>query len=152
MTVNKEAIQLWVEALESGEYEQCQSELKSRSGGYCCLGVATDVFMKHNPGVVTEVYNEDLDAVYFAWNHPYSSYTDQLRESAFLPDPVTKWLGFDDFRPIAHNVSIPRSLVGEPLENDIFPEIPLHTLNDSEGFTFQEIADVLKKEHLSDAA
>ena len=33
----------WLEALESGEYKQGYKRLKGKSGGYCCLGVATRV-------------------------------------------------------------------------------------------------------------
>jgi hypothetical protein len=33
----------WLQALESGEYEQTQDEL-CQGGKYCCLGVATHVF------------------------------------------------------------------------------------------------------------
>lgn len=29
----------WLEALRSGEYQQCQNQLKS-DDGYCCIGVA----------------------------------------------------------------------------------------------------------------
>lgn len=33
----------WVEALRSGEYNQCRGSLKDGTG-YCCLGVACEVF------------------------------------------------------------------------------------------------------------
>lgn len=32
--------QKWIDALRSGKYTQCKSELASLTGGYCCLGVA----------------------------------------------------------------------------------------------------------------
>lgn len=34
----------WIEALESGKYEQCTGGLRSENGKqYCCLGVACDI-------------------------------------------------------------------------------------------------------------
>lgn len=30
----------WLEALESGEYDQCKNQLYDKDRGYCCLGVA----------------------------------------------------------------------------------------------------------------
>lgn len=38
MTISKEQIRQWVEALRSGEYKQGKGHLHSK-GGYCCLGV-----------------------------------------------------------------------------------------------------------------
>jgi hypothetical protein len=36
---------VWVDALRSGEYEQCQETLHNLTkGGYCCLGVALKVW------------------------------------------------------------------------------------------------------------
>jgi len=33
----------WIEALESGEYEQGKKRLRTEDDGYCCLGVACDI-------------------------------------------------------------------------------------------------------------
>lgn len=30
----------WLEALESGEYDQCKNQLYDKDRGYCCLGIA----------------------------------------------------------------------------------------------------------------
>jgi len=35
----------WVKALRSGEYKQTQGNLQAR-GGFCCLGVACDLYAK----------------------------------------------------------------------------------------------------------
>ena len=40
----------WLQALESGEYEQTQDEL-CQGGKYCCLGVATHVFNPDHPAL-----------------------------------------------------------------------------------------------------
>ena len=39
-----ENIKTWVDALESGEYKQCQETLHN-GGGYCCLGVYANVVL-----------------------------------------------------------------------------------------------------------
>ena len=37
--MNKDTKEKWVAALRSGEYKQCQGELKDSIGAHCCLGV-----------------------------------------------------------------------------------------------------------------
>ena len=44
MKPTKKQIQKWVLALRSGEYSQTKSKLEDDSG-YCCLGVACDIFI-----------------------------------------------------------------------------------------------------------
>lgn len=73
---NKEHIQLWVDALRSGEYQQARSALKT-SEGYCCLGVACEVYQK-------EV--GDLDVT-----RPIKSYLYDNRGGS-LPAKVVAWL------------------------------------------------------------
>lgn len=41
----KEARQLWIDALRSGEYHQEQHVL-SYNGAFCCLGVACELYQK----------------------------------------------------------------------------------------------------------
>lgn len=36
--------QKWVDALRSGKYKQCESNLHSRELGFCCLGVLAETF------------------------------------------------------------------------------------------------------------
>lgn len=45
----------WLEALRSGKYKQGESRLRTKEGGYCCLGVLCDV-----AGLKWE-YSEDWD-------------------------------------------------------------------------------------------
>lgn len=52
---NKDRLRLWVEALESGEFEQTNGQLSRRGNDgvtrYCCLGVAEVVSMRNGgPG------------------------------------------------------------------------------------------------------
>ncbi len=52
--MNKEAIKLWIEALRSGEYKQCQFALE-KSSGNCCLGVACRVaYLKEGVSLVLD--------------------------------------------------------------------------------------------------
>ena len=43
--VNEEFVERWIEALESGDYEQTTKVLHDEKG-FCCLGVATDIYQK----------------------------------------------------------------------------------------------------------
>ena len=41
---------LWVEALRSGQYEQCTGELCNENRDrHCCLGVLTELYLEANP-------------------------------------------------------------------------------------------------------
>ena len=44
----KEARQLWIDALRSGDYEQTRETL-CEDGRYCCLGVACEVAIQNEP-------------------------------------------------------------------------------------------------------
>lgn len=38
-TVDREKLTEWVEALESGKYTQCKTQLTDDKGNFCCIGV-----------------------------------------------------------------------------------------------------------------
>lgn len=44
---NKQDIQIWIDALRLGKYKQTKGMLQGREG-YCCLGVACDLFIKED--------------------------------------------------------------------------------------------------------
>lgn len=46
--MNERIKDLWVNALKSGEYKQTTDLLTDGEGGYCCLGVLCDVYIKEN--------------------------------------------------------------------------------------------------------
>ena len=70
-----------VEALRSGKYDQTDRALKDREG-YCCLGVACDIYRKiENPSRQWEPTEERL-----VWEF--------MGSSGVLPDAVRDWLGF----------------------------------------------------------
>ena len=71
----KQARAEWVAALRSGEYKQIRGQLVDDTG-FCCLGVACEVYMRYHPLKVK------VEGFYF-----YAG------ESMELPSIVMKWLG-----------------------------------------------------------
>ena len=70
-----------VEALRSGKYDQTDRALKDREG-YCCLGVACDLYRKiEDPSRQWELVEGDT-----LWEF--------MGSSGALPDEVVDWLGF----------------------------------------------------------
>lgn len=78
----KDFFELWIKALESGEYRQGKEYLL-RNEKYCCLGVACDVAIKENARKVMEIEYEQV-----------------------LPETMMYFLGIDDtgsfLTPITH--------------------------------------------------
>lgn len=124
----------WVEALRSGEYKQVKGALRgvNRDGdpvGYCCLGVACELASKE--GVVERREN--------AYGSPGDLFYGDS-ESTALPHPVRRWLG----------IGIDGDLK-EEVRYESAPGIEDHTqtligLNDSVGYTFEQIADVIEND------
>jgi len=75
-----EPIDLWIEALRSGEYRQTRLALRDGEG-FCCLGVACEVAIK--AGVPLVQAGED----------GYSVPGSGIINRAFLPQSVRAWLG-----------------------------------------------------------
>lgn len=74
-----EARKVWVEALRSGEYKQGKRALRT-GDAYCCLGVACDLYRKHENGP--------------DWGQPFDDWTyDFLGHGGDLPKRVRDWLG-----------------------------------------------------------
>lgn len=110
----RESVKIWLEALRSGEYKQCQGQLEvvnDRGSAFCCLGVAT--LLAEKAGIKVD---RDPDS-------------GQLL-GAFLPEAVQHWLGAKTYH-------------GD-LETRYGHSYTLAGLNDSEGLTFPQIADVIE--------
>ncbi len=56
-------VKLWVAALESGEYEQDQGQLRT-DGGFCCLGVLCEVAKEEG---IIDYYNRFDAAAVVRW-------------------------------------------------------------------------------------
>ncbi len=111
----------WVAALRSGEYKQC-TEYLELAGGYCCLGVALKVqYPKADP---------EADPAFVAPDEVPRN--DDAREWwEFLPsshanNPLVKLDYQDDEGRIRHRWA------------------HLSELNDKEGYTFAQIADIIE--------
>jgi|TARA_R110000765_G_scaffold340353_1_gene430437 hypothetical protein len=131
--------QKWVAALRSGEYDQGTDGLQTE-GGYCCLGVACDLYMKETgngewlPPALWESGDSDepeanADKFYaFKVNTP-SMY--EPRTESFILSPVVQgWLGLttSDGAYKGDSTAKPFSLT---------------TMNDR-GESFQAIADTIE--------
>lgn len=122
MTLNPNA-QAWVYTLRSGKYEQTKGHLHvvAKDGesplGWCCLGVACDLFDKANPGELQR-------AIFAGFMESFEGST------SFLPQKVATWLGVS-------------SILGQygPPED----EKSLARDND-DGKTFLEIAEIIESE------
>lgn len=113
---------LLTDALRSGDYDQCKSYLRD-NGGFCCLGVACDVFAKET-GRGRWVGLEDL-----GWHFQIGEQTRSRR----LPDKVMGWYGFAD------------NSVAYPDPDDKLTILDLANWND-DGKDFPWIADLIDSE------
>lgn len=128
--IDKERLQLGLDALRSGNYQQARGSLcKVDTYGvrtYCCLGVLIDVAIKNGLDTVTE---------YVA--HNGVAYVDPenvgraTREWTLLPKSVQDWYGFDSHGPSVTN------------EDHEYPA-ELTQLNDEEHRDFAYIADAIE--------
>ena len=123
-----------VVALRSGDYEQIRTRLR-KGDGFCCLGVACDLFMKENPE--WRWAPEDLmDQSSFARRGDPTEYT-------ALPPKVKEWLGFqNNFGGFE-----PADVEDDTFDGEHVKGGTLADVNDS-GFTFNQIADLIEREPL----
>lgn len=78
--MNKQVITEWIDALESGEFEQGTGRLHSKNNRFCCLGVLCQLAMRS--GIEIRVHREPLDEVY-----TYDG------EACIPPISVLQWAG-----------------------------------------------------------
>lgn len=123
---------LWTAALRSGEYKQGIGHLNS-SGGFCCLGVLTDLFVKacaSTPGMPKASWQPHLGdtdvqcAVVDPWPDPGEN-----ARAGSLHDAVQQWAGA-------------KSALG-----NIDGGGQLAALNDSTKYSFAQLADLIAQKH-----
>lgn len=114
-------VKLWLEALRSGEYEQTKRRLHNQHG-YCCLGVACEVYIKAGNELAVEVRD------------PIDGTVTYGGDAATLPEPVRIWLGF-------------RTRAGDYCSSSKleYSDRCLAAENDR-GMPFTEIADIIESE------
>ena len=139
MGVNIPVIERWVEALESGRYQQTTGTLHrlkdapaephyyraAKSAGMCCLGVLCDLAVQDRviPPPVEIV--DDLMA--------YAGRDD------LLPLEVQRWAGLTSESP---------SLTYLALDDETEHGALAAELNDEMGFTFAQIAEAIRRTYL----
>lgn len=114
--MKQEVKQMWINALRSGEYNQCRDKLKKTNGNkesFCCLGVLTDLAIKDSSN------NE-------SWN--------DFEEYVFLPGFVMNWAGMNNINSTGRLYNY----------NTIKNSICLSDKNDF-GASFKQIADMIEK-------
>ena len=121
-----EARKKWAEALRGGKYKQGRSKLCTQCAEgeelFCCLGVACEVFMQHEYGLVKRVVTgERASSEYVSEGCP---------QSLGLPFVVRSWLGMT-------------SCEGLLTSGD-----SLVTANDRSKIDFLRIADIVESDLL----
>lgn len=77
----------WLKALRSGKYKQTKGILRSKTGGFCCLGVLCDI--------------RDKQLKRTQWTASYSCFSYGKRyNDGTLPVSVQKWAGLKSADPI----------------------------------------------------
>ena len=110
-----------VEALRSGKYEKGIEALR-REDRYCCLGVACDLYKKHEG-----IGDWEWDEFQSSWSF--------LGDIESLPQKVMDWLGFKD----------ETGALIDDIEERSLRLSSLMDLNDNEcGMDFPGIADVIE--------
>lgn len=136
--MNRERIQLWVDALRSGDYTQGTGALEFRAFSndgeeigkkHCCLGVACRVAI--NNGLKVEVYDNAGTSTFACNDGPNSSMT-----SGHMPEQVAEWFGFPMLTETSTDVILEDGVVAT-------------TANDKLWWSFDQIADALESRYLS---
>ena len=121
--------ELWIEALESGEYKQGYGSLAHTDPDgtmtYCCLGVLCDLAAKRG---IVEAVPGPLDM-------GFSTYLRYGSSNTLLPPEVSNWAG----------------IAGEDVAVDVHPDVYggrafLGSLNDSRNFDFHQIAQLIREQ------
>lgn len=118
--------QRWIDLLRSGKFTQGTGALRRADGSRCCLGVACDAYMDSTGFGRWSIDPDNPDASpQFITINTFGE--PQRFDSGVLPPVVREWLGLK---------SINGSYVNGSLTSD----------NDSNGKTFEEIADIVEHE------
>lgn len=125
----KKNVLKWIKALESGEYRQCRDRLTDGKG-FCCLGVATDLFIrsKDNRRLANGKLELRWETAYDESVHSditYALLPNGRTEEGMLTVDVREWLGTHKF--------------------GIVPQRYID-LNDDEGYSFKKIAKELRND------
>ncbi len=115
----------WLEALESGKFEQGRHLLKNLANQYCCLGVLCEV--ANVPFIVGKPMPD---------GKPHTGFQDGDEiECAYTPAALSSEIGF-------------HGRAGELVERRSFPPVArlnaLTAINDSSALSFKQIAEYIR--------
>ncbi len=122
--MNPEVKKQWLEALRSGNYQQCQERLCTNSTpeneqrSYCCLGVLCDIAAKQGIGKWGTPH-DGAYSVHFLDTHEDHSLS-------YPPTEVSRWAGLEN---------------NDPMIDDEC----LSSYNDKHSYSFKQIADLIEK-------
>ena len=129
--INKERVQLWVDALRSGEYRQTRGYLTVQHivddetvTEHCCLGVACEVAISNGLELSR---NSDETTVTYGGHE----------EDQHLPIEVQQWLGLSGMDP-----EVTRETANG------FESTELTACNDTHLMSFSDIADAIEATYL----
>lgn len=135
---NRDRVQMLVDALRSGDYEQASNQLGyvdvEGNKWFCCLGVAMEIAVAN--GCPTTVQDRDGDLFYID--------VEGEEEQNVLTYAAKTWYGFDDDNPNLNATGIGDN---PELESETASE-----LNDSAHWDFNMIADAFEQTYLRDPA
>ncbi len=135
-TPNKERIELFCKALESGEYTQTHNYLHDKNG-FCCLGVATDIFHKQT-GFGEWKFIESTGFYEFKFEEEGMVIT----ESTGMSKVIGNWYGFDN------NVD---EYFTDLLMRDENGELVYATyLNDCDKLDFNQISTIIRQNFIKE--
>lgn len=124
----------WVEALESGEYQQGRGALRNDDDTYCCLGVACEV------------------SGLGSWTggmHTYTFLVDGGGEQSVLPAAVSAWLGLPECEAHDDPYDSCRVTGTEPHQDiELSDGASGIGLNDDRHATFADIAAAIRRDYL----
>jgi hypothetical protein len=143
VTVNRERVQLLVDALRSGGFAQGTGRLLN-AGKYCCLGVACVVAQESGLRLRLQTDENDGDVNFgnpLDWDYDH--------DYAQLPGSVKDWYGFDSIDPdltdvLTEDDDLPYDTTEEPAI------MPASTWNDDYDRDFTWIADAFERTYLRD--
>ena len=147
MTINREAIRKWCEALESGKYKQGYGALTQvdcdGNEEDCCLGVAAKTFPEIAPAVRKQIVRSFAGKEVVAYGDEEEIAWDTL------PRKLAVFLGINDSGrfPAGYFASLPS--VRQKVF-DCFPINSLMELNDEAKYSFKQIAKVIRKQFLGE--
>lgn len=133
--MNPEAKALWLEALRSGDYTQGKGYLHTEQDEYaefCCLGVLCDVAIKS--GLQIDVLRvEGINPVKYG----------ATEEMMLTPPEVANWAGISSNPDLVTDIANPEYEPGSDWEDEFFI-LDIAELNDTNGYTFEQIADLIE--------